>query len=283
VINEHLNRGVDRAPRRWPLVLATLAIILAAVPATGPRSSRRIDALGASLAAIGVGGVAFALIEGTRYGWTSTAIVAPFVAGAAALAVFVVHARRAETPMLDLTLFTRCNFTAGNVETFAVCAGLAILFLIIYVQQVAGCNAMESGLTTLPVTHDVPARDGSASSPDVGGRQLHGRRPADRNGRILLFLRTGMRVAYVSDLLPALLVFALGLSLTVAPLTATVLAASPTWSRYTRFIWRSRSAPRSSASAASWVRSASSTRGPGWSSCEGRPPGRPGPAEAPGR
>jgi predicted MFS family arabinose efflux permease len=130
--------------------------------------------------------------------------------------------------MLKLELFARRNFAAGNLETLATYAGLGILFffLVIHLQQVAGYSALESGLTTLPVTIVIFAlsRRFGALADRYGPRAFMGAGPLISAAGILLLLRVGMDPSYVMDLLPALLVFALGLSLTVAPLTATVLA-----------------------------------------------------------
>jgi EmrB/QacA subfamily drug resistance transporter len=151
---------VDQVSWRWifalnvPLVLVTLGLILAAVPPTPVRSGRRVDIVGAGLCALGLGGIVFALIDQPHYGWSSPAIFVPLILGIVALVGFVVHERSAKEPMLKLELFARRNFAVGNVETFAMYAGLAILFffLVIFLQQVAGYSALESGLATLPVT-----------------------------------------------------------------------------------------------------------------------------------
>ena len=131
--------------------------------------------------------------------------------------------------MLRLDLFKRRNFAVGNLETLALYAGLAVLFffLVLYLQQVAGYTALESGLATLPVTLVMFAlsRRFGALADRYGPRLVHGRRPAARRGRDrCCSCGSASEVSYVADLLPALLLFALGLSLTVAPLTATVLA-----------------------------------------------------------
>jgi EmrB/QacA subfamily drug resistance transporter len=224
---------VDAASWRWifalnvPLALATLSLILAAVPPSLERPARRVDVLGAGLCALGLGGLVFALIEEPHYGWTSPAIVVPLAAGVAALASFVAFERRAAEPMLRLELFRRRNFTVGNVETLAMYAGLSILFffLVIFLQQVAGYSAVESGLTTLPVTVVMFAlsRRFGALADRLGPRLFMGTGPLVAAAGILLLLRADRNVSW-GDLLPSLLVFALGLSLTVAPLTATVLA-----------------------------------------------------------
>ena len=130
--------------------------------------------------------------------------------------------------MLESTLFSRRNFAVGNAETFAMYAGLAILFffLTIFLQQVAGYSALESGLTIVPVTLVMFAlsKRFGALADRFGPRLFMGAGPLIASVGILLLLRTGLETDYVTDLLPALLVFALGLSLTVAPLVATVLA-----------------------------------------------------------
>jgi EmrB/QacA subfamily drug resistance transporter len=225
---------VDRASWRWifalnvPVVLATLALIFAAVPATTRVVKRRVDVVGAALCVVGLGGVVFALIEQPHHGWGSPVIFVPLLGGATALVAFLVHERRTSEPMLELRLFERRNFAAGNLETLAVYAGIAILFffLVIYLQQVAGYDALESGLTTLPVTLVLFAlsRRFGALADRLGPRLFMAAGPLIAAAGILLLVRLDMHVSYLTDLLPALLVFAFGLSMTVAPLTATVLA-----------------------------------------------------------
>jgi EmrB/QacA subfamily drug resistance transporter len=225
---------VDQASWRWifalnvPIVLGTLILILTAVPRTTRLAQRRVDVVGAGLCALGLGGIVFALIEQPHHGWDSPVIFVPLVGGAVAFAAFVAYERRAAEPMLKLELFARRNFAVGNLETLGMYAGLGILFffLVIYLQQVAGYSALESGLTTLPVTIVIFAlsRRFGALADRHGPRVFMGAGPLISAGGILLLLRVGMDPSYVVDLLPALLVFALGLSLTVAPLTATVLA-----------------------------------------------------------
>jgi EmrB/QacA subfamily drug resistance transporter len=225
---------VDAASWRWifalnaPLALATLSLILVAVPSGVERPARRVDVLGACLCALGLGGLVFALIEEPHHGWTSPAIVVPLVGGVASFASFIAFERRAVEPMLRLGLFRRRNFAVGNVETLAMYAGLSILFffLVIFLQQVAGYSAVEAGLTTLPVTAVMFAlsRRFGALADRLGPRLFMGTGPLVSAAGILLLLRVDRHVSWGTDLLPSLLVFALGLSLTVAPLTATVLA-----------------------------------------------------------
>ncbi|MEN3342153.1 MAG: hypothetical protein V7644_1557 [Actinomycetota bacterium] len=225
---------VDRASWRWifainvPLVLTTLVLISVAVPRAARVSGRRVDVLGAALCVLGLGAFVFGLIEQPNYGWSSPAIFVPLAVGVAAFSSFLAYERRGDEPMLKLELFSRRNFAVGNVETLAMYAGLAILFffLVIFLQQVAGYSALRSGLTTLPVTAVMftLSRRFGALADHYGPRLFMGAGPFVAAAGILMLLRTGMHTSYLADLLPALLVFGLGLGLTVAPLTATVLA-----------------------------------------------------------
>jgi EmrB/QacA subfamily drug resistance transporter len=227
---------VDNASWRWifvinpPLIVVTLVLLFAAVPAQEHVKERRVDLLGATLGVAGLAGIVFALIEEPHFGWSSPAILVPVLAGAATFTAFVVYERRARDPMLELALFRRRNFTIGNLETLCMYAGLSILFffLVIFLQEVAGYSAIRAGLSTLPVTLVMFAlsRRFGALADRHGPRLFMGLGPLVAAGGILLLLRTGIHTSYLSDLLPALLLFAVGLSLTVAPLTATVLAGA---------------------------------------------------------
>ena len=130
--------------------------------------------------------------------------------------------------MLPLGLFRRRNFAIGNFETFAMYGGLGVLFflLVLFLQQVAGYSALEAGTSSLPVTlvmFGLSTRFGALAD-RYGPRFFMGFGPLITAAGLALFLRLDQDVDYLTDLLPALLVFSLGLSMTVAPLTATVLA-----------------------------------------------------------
>jgi predicted MFS family arabinose efflux permease len=187
-----------------------------------------VDVVGALLCMLGLGGFVFALIEQPRHGWSSPLIWIPLVAGVAIFAAFLVYERRTAEPMLKLELFSRRNFAVGNAETLSMYAGVAILFffIVIYLQEVAGYSAVQSGLTTVPVTIVMFAlsRRFGALADRHGPRLFMGCGPLVAAGGILLLLRVGMHPSYLTDLLPGLLLFAVGLTATVSPLTATVLA-----------------------------------------------------------
>jgi EmrB/QacA subfamily drug resistance transporter len=215
-----------------PLAAVTLLLIRQEMPHAQPRQAgaRRIDVVGAVLGALGLAGPVFALIEQPRLGWSSVGVLGPLIAGGVLLVVFFVYEARAKEPMLPLRLFKVGNFAAGNAETLAMYAGLGILFffLTIFLQQIAGYSPLQSGYATLPVTVVMFAlsRRFGGLADRYGPRLFMGAGPLVSAVGLVLLLRLGAHINYAADLLPGLLLFALGLSMTVAPLTAAVLAGS---------------------------------------------------------
>jgi EmrB/QacA subfamily drug resistance transporter len=213
-----------------PFAAVCLTLILAVIPRreTARERGRRIDVLGAVLCALGLAGPVFALIEQPRLGWGSPGVVVPLIAGLALLAAFVAYERRATHPMLPMSLFRSRNFAVGNLETFSMYAGLSILFffLTLFLQQIGGYSPLQSGLATLPTTVVlfVLSRRFGALADRYGPRFFMGAGPLTAAAGLLLMMRVGIHVDYLTELLPALLVFAVGLAMTVAPLTAAVLA-----------------------------------------------------------
>ena len=226
---------VDSASWRWifainvPIVLITLFLVLRVVPEGRPRAvDAKVDVIGATLCALGLGGITYGLIEQPLYGWGDAMVAVPLIGGAAMFAAFIVWEARTPHPMLPLSLFRRRNFAVGNIETFSMYAGLGLLFffLVLFLQQVAGYSALEAGTTTIPVTlvmFLLSARFGALAD-RYGPRFFMGVGPLVAAAGLAFFLRLDADVDYVTELLPGLLIFAIGLSLTVAPLTATVLA-----------------------------------------------------------
>jgi EmrB/QacA subfamily drug resistance transporter len=211
-----------------PFVIACATLIMVVIPRAEPRSpgGRRVDVPGALLCAGGLGAFVFALIEQPRLGWSG--VLVPLIGGVLLLAVFLVYESRARDPMLPLELFRHRNFSAGNIETFSMYAGLSILFffLVLYLQQVGGYTPLESGLTMLPITFVMffLSKRFGALADRYGPRLFMAVGPLVAAAGLLLFQRVGAHVNFFSDVLPALLVFSVGLSMTVAPLTAAVLA-----------------------------------------------------------
>jgi EmrB/QacA subfamily drug resistance transporter len=226
---------VDAASWRWifainvPFVLLTLAIVFAAVPAR-PRGTghARVDWVGGVLTTFGLAGPVLALIRQPEVGWGSPQVLIPLLGGFALLALFVAHEARTAHPMLPLGLFARRNFSVANLQTFAMYGGLGTTFflLTLFLQQVAGYDALQAGVATIPTTlvmFTLSARAGRLAD-RYGPRLFMGLGPLVAAAGLALMLRVGADLNYFTDLLPALIVFSLGLAATVAPLTATVLA-----------------------------------------------------------
>jgi EmrB/QacA subfamily drug resistance transporter len=226
---------VDSASWRWifainvPVVVVTLFLTLRVVPAGRERPAEaRVDVIGATLCALGLAGMTFGLIEQPLRGWGDPAVFLTLVLGALLFASFIAWEARTPSPMLPLALFRRRNFAIGNVETFAMYGGLGLLFffLVLFLQQVAGYTALAAGTAALPVTvvmFLLSMRFGMLADRH-GPRFFMGVGPLVAAAGLAWFLRLDADVDYVTDLLPGLLVFSVGLAMTVAPLTATVLA-----------------------------------------------------------
>jgi len=210
-------------------VLVTLWLLRYAPP--GERMNVRVDVLGALLAAVGLAGPVFALIEQPQYGWSSPVVFVPLVVGLGMLAVFVWWEGHRRDPMLPLELFKSRNFTVGNFTTFALYAGLsaATFLLALFLQEAAGYSALEAGLSMLPLTILTFAlsRRFGALADRIGPRPFMGFGPIVAGAGLLLLLLIDTHAHYITQVLPGVLVFGLGLSMTVAPLTATVLAGAP--------------------------------------------------------
>ncbi len=155
-------------------------------------------------------------------------MLGPLVAGVALFTAFILYQARARRPMLPLELFRRRNFAFGNVETFAMYGGLGatFFFLVLYLQQVAGYDALQAGLATLPTTIVMFALSKRAGrlAGRYGPRAFMGFGPLVAAAGLALMTRLGSSPGYFTDVLPPILVFSLGLTATVAPLTTTVLA-----------------------------------------------------------
>ncbi|HZU20668.1 MAG TPA: DHA2 family efflux MFS transporter permease subunit [Gaiellaceae bacterium] len=226
---------VTNASWRWvfivnvPFAVVTAALVAYAVPTRQPTGTRpRVDFVGGALCVLGLGGPVFALIEEPTRGWGDPSIVVPLVVGLMLLGAFVWWERRAAEPMLPLGLFSLRNFSFANLETLTVYAGLSTLtfFLVLFLQQLAGYTALRSGLALVPITavmFVLSPRVGRLSM-RLGPRLFMGAGPLVAAADLLALVRLRPGFDYWYELLPPLLLFAVGLSMIVAPLTATVLA-----------------------------------------------------------
>ena len=213
-----------------PLVLACLWMIRRAVPRIPGDGEHRIDVPGAVLCVVGLAGPTYALIQQPLLGWSDPAVWAPLVGGLGALGAFVAYERQAPDPMLPPSIFRSRNFAVGNVVTLTVYAGLgaASFFIAIFLQQVCGYSALAAGLSLLPITLLMIglSRRFGALAARAGPRLLMAGGPVVAGLGLLAFTRVDERGDYLAQVLPASLVFGLGMAMTVAPLTATVLEAA---------------------------------------------------------
>lgn len=224
----------------WRIVfvcVAPLALVAAAIAMRAKGGARSesatthatIDYLGAALATLGLAGVVGALIAGPDVGFRRPVVVAAFVAGLALLAAFIVVERRAREPLLPPKIFRSRVFLGVNVTTLLVYAALSGLFflLMLQLQQGLGYSALAAGASLLPINILM-----LALSP-VAGRVAHriGPRIPMVGGALVaaagmfLFVRVRPGASYSTTVVPAAIVFGLGLSWFVTPLTSVALAA----------------------------------------------------------
>jgi EmrB/QacA subfamily drug resistance transporter len=204
-----------------PLGLLVIAVALAHIPESRDLDApQSIDVAGALFGSAGLAGATYGLIQQDA---------AVGLVGLAMLAAFVVVEARSTHPMLPLSVFRSGQFSATNVVTFFVYGALgASLFLIGLVLQVAlGYSPIEAGIAMLPITVMMLAFSSRAGglAQRIGPRWPMTIGPATMAAGLLLLTRVAPGAQYLTSTLPALLVLSSGLALTVAPLTATVLAA----------------------------------------------------------
>jgi EmrB/QacA subfamily drug resistance transporter len=219
-----------------PVAVVVIAVALRHVPETAdPSAHGRFDIAGAVLAAAALAGITYALIEASAGGGRAGPAVGA-VAGVAAAAAFIALERRRGQPgspvppMLPLGVFGSRQFTAVNVVTFLVYGAFGGFFflLVLQLQVVSGYSPLAAGTSLLPSTAAMlllSARAGALAQ-RTGPRWLMTAGTAVCAAGLLLATRIGQQASYPADVLPAVVVFGLGLSMTVAPLTATVLASA---------------------------------------------------------
>jgi EmrB/QacA subfamily drug resistance transporter len=211
-----------------PLIAATVMLTLHSVQESRDEDAfLGIDWAGIALSAIGLGGPTFALIEQPSRGWADPVVWVPMIVGAASFGLFILREATARHPMLPLWLFKIRNFWVTNLTTLSTYAGLigGLFFVGLYLQQVVGYSPLEAGLATTPISilmFFLSPRFGRIAS-GTGPRAPMTAGPIVGGLGLLLLLRVDTGATYLLDVLPGLLVFGVGLSATVAPLTATVL------------------------------------------------------------
>jgi EmrB/QacA subfamily drug resistance transporter len=189
-----------------------------------------VDFLGAALGTVGLAGTVFALIEQSDFGWGSPVVWAPFVVGVLSLAAFFVAERTVSAPMLPLRIFRVHNFWVGNISTALVygALGFAPLTLTLFLQEVAGYSAVVAGLVLIPSTLAVVSLAGyfGGLAGRFGPRLFMSVGPLVAASAFAWLLSVSSpRVDYLVQVLPASLLFGIGMAMTVAPLTSAILGA----------------------------------------------------------
>jgi EmrB/QacA subfamily drug resistance transporter len=218
-----------------PVAAVVMAVALRHVPeSSDPTSHGRFDVAGALLAALALAGITYALIEAPAHGAARAALTG--TAGILAFAGFVLLERHRGRsggkvpPMLPLDVFASRQFTAVNVVTFVIYAALSgtIFLLVLQLQVVSGYSPLAAGISLLPLTllMLLLSPRAGALAQRFGPRWLMTGGPLLCAAGLLLAVRIGPHASYVADVLPTVTLFGLGLSATVAPLTATVLASA---------------------------------------------------------
>ncbi|MDT7757055.1 MAG: hypothetical protein QOH27_2953 [Mycobacterium sp.] len=196
------------------------------------RRAARIDVVGAVLAAVGLSATVYGLIEVQRLGLTHPAVLSGLGCGVAGLIAFPWWEHRTADPMLPLNLFGERNFAVGNLATvfFYAAVSLGTLSVALFLQEAVGLTATQAGLATLPmpVLSFLLARPFGTLAGRHGPRLYMALGPVIAAGGFLLMavsLQQRDTFDFWTQVLPGVIVFGLGLSITVSPLTAAVLAA----------------------------------------------------------
>jgi EmrB/QacA subfamily drug resistance transporter len=194
-----------------------------------PMASGNLDLTGAVLTGLGLAGTTYALIEAPDKGM-SAAVLISGIGGVLALIGFLVNERRSPNPMLPLEIFSSKQFSAANGVTFVVYAALGGFFflLVAFLQVSMGYTPIEAGAASLPVTLLMLVFSARAG---MLAQRIGARIPLTVGPLVIaigLLMMTGISPgdSYLTAILPGIVVFGLGLTLVVAPVTATVLAAA---------------------------------------------------------
>jgi EmrB/QacA subfamily drug resistance transporter len=194
-----------------------------------PTATGHLDIRGALLTALGLGGTTYALIEAPGHGSSPLVWIAG-IGGILALILFILAERSSPQPMLPLGLFASRQFSAANLVTFVVYGALGgVFFLLVAFLQIAlGYSPIAAGASSFPITVLMllfSSRSGALAQ-RIGPRIPLTLGPVILAGGMLLMTQINPGDSYIGGVLPAVLVFGIGLTLVVSPVTATVLAAA---------------------------------------------------------
>jgi EmrB/QacA subfamily drug resistance transporter len=229
---------ISAASWRWiffinvPIAAVVVALGARHVPESrDPDMTGRLDYAGALAAVVFLSGITFAFIEAPTLGWASPAVLTMAFLGVAGLVAFLAREHRAAAPMLPLSIFRERQFAATSAVTFIVYAALtgATFLLPLVLQVVSGYSPLASGLALLPLTVimlALSARSGQLAT-QIGPRLQLSVGPFIVGAGLAMLTFSTSGSSYVAYVLPAVVVFGLGIAITVAPLTATAMSSAP--------------------------------------------------------
>jgi EmrB/QacA subfamily drug resistance transporter len=210
-----------------PLAIAVILIAVRHVPESRDPDARRLDIPGAILAAVGLGGIVYGLIESSIAGFGSVAVILSLFLGALALVAFVARERRTREPMMPLVLFRSRNFSGANLLTLLLYAGLggALYFLPFALIQVHGYSVTAAGSSFLPfvIITFLMSRWAGGLVTRYGARLPLIIGPVIVATGFILFVIPGTEGSYWTTFFPAIVVLGFGMSFVIAPLTTTAI------------------------------------------------------------